>query len=583
MARILFATEHDTLSHFHSLSKSKEDVVVFAFCLSKEAARSIAPNGTREVMRLNDTVGDYSAHVEKAYLLAHSIAETSPLYRGVKPILTLEESLADAFLRCLMIGDIHKALVQRYGGGSQVVFLTESESQNAFSVFNSWRKAPFRISVLGKPQRGIRRTARRIRALANVVHEAKQESNWSKIISAPLEVVDDRYKLRSALWPEASVKKGGRWFYGSFINSIRILHRYLANLEGESSWVVNRFPAARGLEAGDRWHYLWQFGKPARRIEHERFLQEARKYLATLPSEIDNFPMEVFSASSVFMTYFFKRLLPLVLAEVDLMHVFLERSSPEELWVANQWGSEGGLIQVAKKLSIPVTQVQHGALHRYYPVAPIRTSRFFVWGQFWKDRLKASERGKVEVFNPGLDVVPVEHKRQSTGKKRITFLTAPIHAIMFWHPDAILREVSALVKDLVNNGYAVIMRLHPSDQIAPWRRALEEAIGSITSEVRFSKEESLASVLQETDLAVMFFSTVFLNCVAGGIPVIGLGWYPHIWQKPLEQSGMVHFAASVGEVVALADQLLQQPHNIKGTEQFLATRSFESSVPISQS
>jgi len=87
MARILFATEHDTLNHFHSLSKSKEDVVVFAFWLSKEAARSIAPNGTREVMRLNDTVGDYSAHVEKAYLLAHSIAETSPLYRGVKPIL----------------------------------------------------------------------------------------------------------------------------------------------------------------------------------------------------------------------------------------------------------------------------------------------------------------------------------------------------------------------------------------------------------------------------------------------------------------------------------------------------------------
>jgi len=482
-----------------------------------------------------------------------------------------------------MIGDIHKALVQRYGGGSQVVFLTESESQNAFSVFNSWRGAPFRISVLEKSQGGIWRKARRIRALANVVHEAKQESDWAKIISAPLEVVDDRYKLRSAIWPEASVKKGGRWFYGSFVNSIRILHRYLANFKGESSWVINRFPAARGLKPGDHWHYLWQFGKPAPRVDHERFLQEARKYLGTLPSETNGFPMGVFTTSSVFMSYFFKRLLPLVLAEADLMHAFLERSSPQELWVANQWGSEGGLVQVARKLGIPVTQVQHGALHRYYPVASIHTNRFFVWGQFWKDRLKGSGEGKAEVFNPGLDVLPVERKRQSAGKKQITVLTTPIHEIMFWHPDTILREVSALVKDLLNNGYAVLMRLHPGDQITPWRRALEAATGSSSPEVRFSKEEPLASILQETDLAIMFFSTVFINCIASGIPVIGLGWYPHIWQGPLKQSGVVHFASSVAEVVEFANRLLQQPRNIMGTEQFLATRSFESSVPISQS
>jgi hypothetical protein len=583
MARILVATEHDTLSHLHSIVGSKQDAVVLGFWVSEEVAGSIAPGGTREVMRLNDTVGDYSAYVEKAYVLAHSVAENSPLYRGIKPILTLEESLADAFLRCLMIGDMHKALVQRYGGGSQVVFLTESESQDAFSIFNTWRGAPFRISVQGKPQRGIRRTARRIKVLVNVAYEAKQESNWAKIISAPLEVVDDRYKLRSALWPGASVKKGGRWFYGSFVNSIKILHRYLANFGGESSWVVNRFSATRGLEPGDHWHYLWQFGKPAPRIEHERFLQEARKYLETLPSEINSFPMDIFTASSAFVNYFLSRLLPLILAEADLMHAFLERSSPQELWVANQWGSEGGLLQVAKKLSIPATQVQHGALHRYYPVASIRTNRFFVWGQFWKDRLKGSGEGKAEVFNPGLDVLPVEREQQNLGKKRITVLTAPIHAIMFWHPDTILREVSVLVKDLVNNGYAVLMRLHPSDQIAPWRRALEAATGSIPPEVRFSKEESLASVLQETDLAIMFFSTVFLNCVASSIPVIGLGWYPHIWQGPLKQSGLVHFAASVAEVVELADHLLQQPRSIMATEQFLSTRSFESSVQISQS
>ena len=572
MARVLVITEHDSLDSFQFLAAAGHDAVVLGFWLSKDAAPRIFGTGTMDLMRLNDAVGDYSLYVEKAYFLAHTLGENSPLYRGVKPLATCEEFLADAILRSLMIGDLHKALIDRFGYGTEVVFLTLSETQEIFSLFNTWRKAPFRIVILRKQYKRNQdgSLVGRIKAFGNLIREAHQDGNWAKIFWTPLEVLDYRYLVRSAVWPEASVEAGGRWFYGSFISATNILHRHLDNLEGQASWVLGRFSAIRGLKSGDHWYYLWQFGKPARAREHRRFLQEARKYLETLPSEIDRFPIAGFITSSPAVNYFLKRMLPLVLANIDLMHVFLERSSPQELWVANQWGSEGELIQVANKMGIPVTQVQHGALHRYYANSSIYSERFFVWGQFWRDLLKSSERGKVEVFNPGLDVIRVERKRNKAGGKHITFLTSPLDAAMFWNPEATLQEVSSLIRDLVKQGYTILMRIHPSDQISLWRRSLEMVIGSVPQEVQFSKGGSLDSVLQETDLALMFFSTVFLNCIASGIPVIGLGWYPHIWRKPLEKSGVIHFADSIPEVMRLVESLLQQPSQIIGVEHFLA-------------
>lgn len=104
-------------------------------------------------------------------------------------------------------------------------------------------------------------------------------------------------------------------------------------------------------------------------------------------------------------------------------------------------------------------------------------------------------------------------------------------------------------------------------------------MGSLPPGLRFSKEGSLESVLRETDVAFMFFSTVFLNCVASGIPVIGLGWYPHIWQKPLEATGTVHFARSLSEAIDLAETA-EVPRGEKNVvDEFIARPSCVGSHP----
>jgi len=339
------------------------------------------------------------------------------------------------------------------------------------------------------------------------------------------------------------------------------------------NWVVNQAAATRGLGQKDRWHYLWQFGKPSSSKDHEPFLRETVNYLQGLPLAREGFPLRDFVGSSTSLSYLVTRILPSALAEIDLMDAFLNVASPEELWVANQWGSEGELMMLAKTRGIPVTQVQHGALHRYFAVSPILSDRFLVWGSFWRNVLRAGETGNVEIVNPDFDVVPLDRDVTKSASRRVTFLTTPLHLGVFWNPEATLREIAELVKGFIKRGHPVMMRIHPSDRVELWERFLRTAIGSLPSSLRFSKEDALESVLRETDVAIMFFSTVFLDCLASGIPVIGLGWYPHIWKKPLGKMGAVHFANSVQEALDLAETLEAAPSQRHLIHEFLATAS----------
>ena len=575
MSRIFVITEHDPLNRIQGNVGADKDTIACGFWSSVDSVRLIPGFDRKEVLSLNTTAKAYPAYVEKAYSLAHPIAENSPSYRGIRPLVAWEEFLADSILKVLVIGDFHQGLLDRHGPGPEVIFFSPNETQQAFSLFNEVRDKPFRIKILQHRETGSRGRGvlGRLREFRNVVRESKREGRWGQVFWQPVEVLDDRYRMRSSVWPRARFETGGRWFYGSYVNYTRVLRRHRSDLNGQANWVVNQDAATRGLQQDDRWHYLWQFGKPSRTKDHESFLREAVNYLQTLPLDRDGFPLRDFARSSTSLSYLVTRILPSALSEVDLMDAFLKGAFPDELWVANQWGSEGELTMLANARGIPVTQVQHGALHRYFAVSSILSKRFLVWGSFWRDVVRAEESRKIEVFNPGLDIIPVERKRTKPNGKRITFLTTPLHLGAFWNPDVTLQEVGALVKHLMQRGHTVLIRIHPSDRIEFWRRSLEGILGSIPPALRFSKEDSLVSVLQETDVAFMFFSTVFLNCVASGIPVIGLGWYPHIWQKPLERMGVVHFANSVQEALDLVERLERAPDQTHLMGEFLADPS----------
>jgi hypothetical protein len=386
-----------------------------------------------------------------------------------------------------------------------------------------------------------------------------------------METLDSRYQIRTAFRRKTRRdEKGGRWFYSSYVNFTRALVRHLPRFEGETIWAVNRYDAAREIPPEARWYYLCEFGKPTDGDAKKDFIRNMKEHFAFQPEEKAGFPLQSFTSCDADVAYLLNRLLPASLAETDLLYSFLQQTSPEILWVADQWGSENLLLQVARTFTIPAHQVQHGVLHRFFPFSPLYSDRFWVWGDFWKRALPEREREKVQVVNPGLALSPAKACPEGLAKKTILFLTSPIHLGILWNRDMVLQEFVRLLEGLLGNGHAALVRVHPAEALEFWRNPVERKFGRIPPGVSFSKEEPLTEVLEKTDLAVMFFSTVFLNCLASGIPVMALRWYPHIWMEPLAHEGLIHMGQDIGEVLNWVDTARRAPGGKMKAEKLLA-------------
>lgn len=530
MSSILILTEHDDCTDLPRLALNEYAAVILAFWASPEFAAQVQRAGARICWRLNDLVGDYVALVQRAYRLAHDFIARVPPHCNVNPLLGFENTIANALLMPLIATDILRALRERVPNVDTLTFLSHNDTQRAFALITSTR-------VLKPIETTKRRAAGgRIGAWLNLVREAQRDHDWAKVIWTPIEVLDRRYVARQRLWHRANVARGGVLCYSSYINYSRTLAKHAKYLDAPPRWVINNHSAQIGLPASVRAQWLWQFDAP---IEHpSKWMNEI-----STPIDSDNIPLRAIVQSNQEIREVFARTLPLALAEVDLMNAMLDATQPAAVWVANQWGSEAALIQLARAKKIPVIQVQHGVLEQYYSCAPIYSDRFLVWGEFWKRAVNPSEQSKVAVMNPGFEIGKAMHSQSNDAQPRVTFFTAPANIALFWNPSVALWETTTLLTDLHARGHSIMVRVHPADRIEMYRRALP-------SDVSFSKGGSLEAVLDQTDVALMAFSTVFLNCLASGIPVIGTGWYPFIWQAPLNAGGYIRFADSLGQTQA---------------------------------
>ena len=65
--------------------------------------------------------------------------------------------------------------------------------------------------------------------------------------------------------------------------------------------------------------------------------------------------------------------------------------------------------------------------------------------------------------------------------------------------------------------------------------------------------------MAETDVAIMFRSTVMLDCFASGIPLIIPRWLEFNWQDRLEDVRGVHLAADFDDLGRTLDAWLADP------------------------
>jgi len=65
----------------------------------------------------------------------------------------------------------------------------------------------------------------------------------------------------------------------------------------------------------------------------------------------------------------------------------------------------------------------------------------------------------------------------------------------------------------------------------------------------------LDSLLANTAVAVTYSSTVFLDCLRHGIPIISFDWHDFAYKSLIEEHNVFHFARDLADLESLAIQI----------------------------
>jgi hypothetical protein len=517
------------------------ETVVPAFWCSPESEEVVCGGSpTWGFSRMLDA--SYRGIVERAYRKARELEEHLPTYRGIRPLLGWEGAIADQLLLPEVGRWLFERLSEEFNQGTEVLFSVGGPLSESFSRANDGY-----FVVHAAPDQSITSQAgtSRLRSAIRLVREVRRDHDYARLWFGPLEALDTRYLVRQRSVLRRPHDRGGIWYFSSYINYSRALARHTPRLESPPRWLVNGRSPRTGLPRGARSVPLWAFG-PTRTREHQATVRAARDVADPVLSSL------------------VRRHLVGLLAEIDLLESFLKQTGPAELWVANQWGSESAALQLAEREGIPTTQVQHGVLEQYYAFAPIRSSRFLVWGELWKTLLPGSEQDVVAVEDPGGWTAP------GTGApEHVTFFSQPLGRYPLVNAETFFREVIALLSSLRARGMKVMLRVHPQERVDDWIREWDQ--WGVGLALPIANDAPLEETLHGTAVAITPLSTVMLPCIAQGIPVVTLGWYGSVWHDVLRESGSVSVAGSITEAVSLVEEAMQDGAMKRDASRFLAS------------
>jgi hypothetical protein len=99
---------------------------------------------------------------------------------------------------------------------------------------------------------------------------------------------------------------------------------------------------------------------------------------------------------------------------------------------------------------------------------------------------------------------------------------------------------------------------------------LQQELG-ITAEISYSQGPGAEEALARSSVAVLYFSTMFLDCLRHGIPIVSFGWHWFPNKRRFEEEGIFNFARDLQDLEALITQGVEGtlPLRRAGLEQFL--------------
>ena len=269
-----------------------------------------------------------------------------------------------------------------------------------------------------------------------------------------------------------------------------------------------------------------------------------------LPVKIKKRPGEVFYRDidimkliwpriKVMMNNYFGTVIPSVLKSSKKL---LEDYSPESILTVDFVREEdNALAHAARMAGVRFYSLPHGILPDYIPPM-VPGDKVFVYSQQQVDVYMGSDTERLEIvgYPPSDRLLKINVRG-----KYLTYFTQPLVEDGFMDRSEYISHLKKLIPNLVRAGLPVMVKVHPRDDESFYTR--------FKGDVVVTKDMNIYDVISETKVALTWSSTVALDAMVLGIPVIVLNTYP----IPLSPYAGLPDVKNYGEISSRVEDVLQ--------------------------
>jgi hypothetical protein len=233
-----------------------------------------------------------------------------------------------------------------------------------------------------------------------------------------------------------------------------------------------------------------------------------------------------------------------------LMGKFLKSCVPNVLLVLYDHGiSEAGIVALAKSKGIKTITVQHGLVCSQIPgYLPVKSNFFACWGERERETLtsQGADPEKLAVIGfPGFDELWT--KRMDTLLEpakplRVLIATQGVESSVEWY--FALTPTARIIKAITEMNYdresvQFTIRLHPNEELSLQALELANKAG-----IKVTKRLPLYGQFDQCDVVVTQFSTVGLEALLYGKPLVSLNWVSAEEVTPYAKEGVAERSCS---------------------------------------
>ena len=371
--------------------------------------------------------------------------------------------------------------------------------------------------------------------------------------------------------------RGGVWFYSTAYNYTKIGLEYEPYLPEKPHYLVeDRATGGKRLrELGRESHWLYAWSQASDIPSSSEVRKIGNHITATLAAVALN--AEEGAVRDVFLRsewwgHFLTRRLPFAIYNNRVVDRWRQKVQPEMLVIGNS-GWERALLLRENAEHFPVVLLQHGIMHWTYAVTDQPVDVFLLRGSFFQRSVNDRFRRKTVVCNFPETAMSAP-KSAGTIRDTILFITAPYDVPEFFHREDLQDILRSLLRAAHASGRPLMIRVHPMETIGAYEEAIAELKKEPTlrAEVRYSQGPRVEEVLARCGVAVLFFSTMFLDCLRHGIPIVSFGWHWFPNKRQFEVEGIFNFASGLSHLEALVGEGIEGrlPQRRTELEDFLA-------------